>query len=135
MSDRRKILDLFEEQDEYVKEKIAYGIEKYRKGDAKIIVTDENGNPIPNAKIKVKQRSHEFRFGANIFMLDELETDEKNELYKKYFADTFNMATLPFYWRSIEPEKGKPRYAKDSPKIYRRPAPDLCMEFCEKIRY
>ena len=132
MSDRRKILDLFEEQKDFVNEKVAYGIEKYRKGDAKLTVTDENGNPIPNAKIKVKQKNHEFRFGANIFMLDELETEEKNEQYKKYFADTFNMATLPFYWRDLEPEKGKPRYEKDSPKVYRRPAPDLCMEFCEQ---
>ena len=65
-------------------------------------------------------------------MLDELETEEKNEKYKKYFAETFNMATLPFYWRDLEPEKGKPRYDKDSVKIYRRPAPDLCMEFCEQ---
>ena len=28
--------------------------------------------------------------------------------------------------------RGKPRYAKDSPKIYRRPTPDLCIEFCER---
>ena len=132
MSDRRRVLDLFEEQDEYVKEKVAYGIENYRKGDGRITVTDENGEPIPNAKIKVKQTSHEFRFGANIFMLDELETEEKNELYKKYFSETFNMATLPFYWNTLEPERGKPRYSKNSPKIYRRPSPDLCIEFCEK---
>lgn len=65
-------------------------------------------------------------------MLDELETEEKNELYKKYFADVFNMATLPFYWDATEPEKGKTRYDKDSPKVYRRPAVDLCIEFCEK---
>jgi len=132
MSDRRKVLELFEEQKDFVNEKIAYGIENYRKGNAKLTVTDESGNPIPNAKIKIKQKTHEFRFGANIFMLDELETEEKNEQYKKYFAETFNMATLPFYWSDLEPERGKPRYAKDSPKVYRRPAPDLCMEFCEK---
>ena len=42
------------------------------------------------------------------------------------------MATLPFYWDTLEPERGKPRYAKDSPKVYRRPAPDLCIEFCEE---
>ena len=65
-------------------------------------------------------------------MLDELESEGKNEKYKKYFSDVFNMATLPFYWDALEPERGKPRYAKDSPKIYRRPAPDLCIEFCEK---
>ena len=132
MSDRRKVLDLFEEQKEYVSERVEYGIEQYRKGNARITLADENGDPVKNARIKVKQKTHEFRFGANIFMLDELETEEKNEKYKKYFSDTFNMATLPFYWDTLEPEKGKPRYAKDSPKVYRRPAPDLCIEFCEK---
>ncbi|MBO5369963.1 MAG: endo-1,4-beta-xylanase, partial [Clostridia bacterium] len=48
------------------------------------------------------------------------------------FADVFNMATLPFYWDATEPEEGKTRYAKDAPKLYRRPAIDLCIEFCEK---
>lgn len=132
MNDRRNILDLFEEQRDLVNERVAYGIEHYRKGDAKITVTDKDGSPVTNARIKLEQRSHEFRFGANIFMLDELETEEKNELYKKRFAETFNMATLPFYWNSLEPERGKQRYAKDSPKIYRRPSPDLCIDFCEK---
>ena len=132
MSDRRKILELFEEQKEFLNEKITYGIEHYRKGDATLTVTDENGNPISNAQVKIKQKTHEFKFGANLFMIDELESDEKNEAYKKYFAEVFNMATLPFYWDPLEPERGKPRYAKDSPKIYRRPAPDLCIEFCEK---
>ena len=63
-------------------------------------------------------------------MLDELETPEKNERYKQVVADTFNLVTLPFYWCDLEPERGKPRYAKDSPRIYRRPTPDLCVEYC-----
>ena len=130
MSERRKILELFEEQKEYLEEKVAFGIEHYRKGDAKLIITDENGNSVPNAKIKVQQKTHEFRFGANIFMLDELESKEKNEAYKKAFAEVFNMATLPFYWDALEPEQGKHRYSKNSPKVYRRPSPDLCVEFC-----
>lgn len=62
MSDRRKILDLFEEQKDFVNEKVAYGIEKYRKGDAKLTVTDENGDPIPNAKIKVTQKKSRIPF-------------------------------------------------------------------------
>lgn len=128
MSDRRKVLELFDKQNE----RTADGIEKYRKGDAEICVTDKDGKAVPGAKVSIKQKSHEFRFGANIFLLDELETDEKNEAYKSYFADVFNMATLPFYWNALEPEKGKTRYDKDSPKIYRRPAPDLCIDFCEK---
>ncbi len=132
MSDRRKILELFEEHKDVIDERISSGIEKYRKGDCSVKITDENGTPLSNAEVKIKQKTHEFKFGANIFMLDELETAEKNETYKKYFADVFNMATLPFYWDALEPERGKPRYAKDSPKVYRRPAPDLCIEFCEK---
>lgn len=132
MSNRRKVLELFEQQKAFMDEKVNSGIEQYRKGDAVITVTDKNGNIIPGAKVKAVQKTHEFKFGANIFMLDELETNEKNELYKKYFADLFNMATLPFYWDTLEPERGKPRYTKDSPKIYRRPAIDLCIEFCKE---
>lgn len=132
MNDRKKILELFEEQKEYTDKRISEGIEKYRKGNAEIIVTDKNGKAVPDVKIKAVQKTHEFRFGANIFMLDELETDEKNEKYKECFKDVFNMATLPFYWDTLEPERNKPRYDKDSPKVYRRPAPDLCIEFCEK---
>ena len=132
MTERRKILDLFDEQNDYVEEKVSHGIETYRKGDCKVRIVDKNGYPVVGAKIKFSQKSHEFRFGANIFMLDELETPEKNDIYKKCFADVFNMATLPFYWDALEPERGKPRYAKDSPKVYRRPAPDLCIEFCKE---
>lgn len=132
MQDRRTVLDLFESQADGWKKKASEGIERYRKGDAKLTLTDMQGAPIKNAKIKLTQKNHEFRFGANCFMLNELETEKKNEIYKKHFADLFNMATLPFYWDTLEPERGKPRYAADSPKVYRRPAPDLCMEFCEK---
>ena len=132
MSDRRKVLDLFEEQNDTWRKRAAEGIERYRKGDGIVTVVDKEGNSVSNAKIKLTQKNHEFRFGANLFMLDELETDEKNEKYKKYFSDVFNMATLPFYWDALEPERGAPRYAKDSPKVYRRPSPDLCIEFCEK---
>lgn len=132
MNDRRKILELFEQQKEYTDKRISEGIEKYRKGTAEMVLTDGNGNPIPNAKIRVIQKRHEFKFGANLFMLDEFENAEKNEKYKNYFADLFNMATLPFYWDALEPEKGKTRYDKNSPKVYRRPSPDLCIEFCRK---
>jgi len=132
MCDRRRVLDLFDEQKEFVDKRVSEGIEKYRKGNGKIRVIDKKGAPLQNAEIKLKQKTHEFRFGANLFMLDELETEEKNEAYKKYFSELFNMATLPFYWDMLEPERGKPRYTKDSPKIYRRPSPDLCIEFCEK---
>lgn len=130
MSDRQKVLELFENQKEALEARIAAGIEAHRKGTAVLRVTDEKGKPLSGAVIHAEQKSHAFRFGANLFMLDELETAEKNEKYKAAFADVFNMATLPFYWDALEGERGKPRYGKDSPKVYRRPAPDLCLEFC-----
>lgn len=131
MSDRRKILEKFEQQKEITKARVEAGIEQNRKGTVLLQVM-RDGKPVPNAKIHLKQKSHEFKYGANLFMLDELETEEKNKKYKEYFKDCFNMATLPFYWDALEPEKGKTRYEKDSPKIYRRPATDLCLEFCEE---
>jgi len=132
MSERRKVLEKFEKQKDITKAITDAGIERYRKGNAHITLKDSDGNPLKNVKIKLKQKNHEFRFGANLFMLDELETKEKNEKYKEYFADVFNIATIPFYWDGLEPEKGKPRYDKNSPKVYRRPSPDLCVEFCKE---
>ena len=132
MNDRKRVLELFDSQrDQWVK-RSNEGIEKYRKGELCVTAVSSDGKEITGARVQIKQKSHEFRFGANIFMLDELETERKNQLYKQYFADLFNMATLPFYWDTLEPEQGKPRYAKDSARVYRRPAIDLCMEFCDK---
>lgn len=131
MSDRRKVLELFDKQKEVTQKRVEAGIEQNRKGTVLLNVF-KDGKPAANTKVHLKQKTHEFKYGANLFMLDELETEEKNEKYKEYFKDCFNMATLPFYWDTLEPEKGKTRYEKDSPKIYRRPAIDLCIEFCEE---
>ena len=130
--DRQEVLRFFEGAKEFFDTTVKENIEKYRKGKCKITVSDVDGNGVAGAKIKIKQKSHAFRFGANLFMLDELETEEKNRLYKEYFKGVFNMATLPFYWTSIEPRQGELRYGKDAPKYYRRPPIDLCMEFCQE---
>ncbi|MBE6374554.1 MAG: hypothetical protein E7055_21135 [Lentisphaerae bacterium] len=131
MSSRKEVLRPFEEKKDYMNDRIAGGIEANRKGFAFLNLTDEKGEPVKNAEVKVIQKTHDFKYGANLFMLEEFQNQEQNEKYKKYFADAFNIATLPFYWDTLEPEQGKPRFAKDSPKIYRRPAPDLCLEYCE----
>ena len=129
---RKTILQHFEEQKDLVKSRLDSNIEAVRKGFCSIRLIDNQGNPITDAHVRVVQKGHAFRYGANIFMLEQLETPEKNEAYKNLFKDTFNMATVPFYWNGLEPERGKPRYAADSPFFYRRPAPDLCLDFCEK---
>jgi len=128
---RNEILKQLLDQKSYMDDRVKDGISARQKGVFIYPHVNGSGDGLAGAKMTVRQLNHEFRNGANIFMLDEMETPEKNEAYKKNFANAFNLATLPFYWNTLEPEQGKPRYAKDSPKIYRRPAPDLCLEFCE----
>ena len=130
MSRRDTALKYFNEQSQASKVRAGSGIELYRKGDAKITVRRADGTPVENAVLKASQTKHEFKFGANIFMLDEFEKEEKNKIYREKFPEIFNLATVPFYWSDLEPEEGHPRFAADSPKIYRRPATDLCVDYC-----
>lgn len=133
MSDRaEKTLKHFRDNKEYMDECVEKGIEANRKGLAKFTFVDCDGRSVEDVRVEFRQKTHDFKFGANIFMLGELETEEKNQLYRERFAQLFNLATLPFYWCDLEPEKGKPRFEKDSPKVYRRPAPDLCIEYCKE---
>lgn len=127
---RNDVLKPFENERGLMESRIQSGIEG-RKSSALLHVVDETGKPVSWIHAEIRQKSHEFKYGANLFMLEEFPEQEQNEAYKKIFAESFNIATLPFYWRDLEPEPGKLRFAKDSPKVYRRPAPDLCLEYCE----
>ena len=133
MSTRREEMSrIFDEHRDYMNDRISSGIENNRKGWFEIEVSDKDGNPIKDAHIRLTQKTHDFKYGANLFMLDEFKEEERCQMYREYFKGAFNLATLPFYWRDLEPEQGKPRFAKDSPRVYRRPAPDLCLEFCKE---
>ena len=131
MSRRNEVLRFVNAKRSYMEDRIKDGIETNRKGVAHVMLTDAEGKALSGTKVKLVQKNHAFRYGANLFMLDEFDSAEKNQLYRKYFAEGCNIATLPFYWSDLEPEQGKPRFAADSPKVYRRPAPDLCLDFCE----
>ena len=106
---------------------IDQNIERYRKADASIVLEKVR----PGSKVKVEQISHEFLFGSNIFLFGQLDTPEKNKRYEDLFGALFNGATLPFYWKTLEPEKGQLRFTPDSPYIYRRPPTDPIVDFCE----
>ena len=127
MSARSEVLDPFKAKSAMMEDRIASGIEANRKGFARLQIVDAEGKPVENVHLRVRQTAHEFKYGANLFMLDEFSEEEQNKKYRAYFADAFNFATLPFYWDTLEPVQGKPRIAKTSPKSYRRPAPDLCL--------
>ena len=131
--EKREIwLKKFEDNKELMDGRVKSDIEKHRKGWCRIRFTDKDGKPLANQKIEIRQKTHDFKFGANIFLLDEFESVEKNKKYRELFKEYFNLATVPFYWDALEPKEGKIRFDKDSEKIYRRPAPELCVEYCEE---
>lgn len=131
-SERREVcFKHFNEQKAETEKRCQESIEANRKGNLKVTFKDASGNPV-SGNVKITQKSHDFKYGANIFMLDELPTEAENKAFRELFKKYFNLATVPFYWGDLEPEQGKPRYDKNSYKIYRRPAPDLCVEYCEE---
>ncbi|MBR5528353.1 MAG: endo-1,4-beta-xylanase [Clostridia bacterium] len=132
MNRRETVFSALNRNYDLYKSRTESGIELYRKGKAQLVFKDSKGDPIKGIRFQAKLKKHSYKFGCNLFMLDEFETQEKNKLYREIFADTFNYAIVPFYWNGLEPEKGKPRYAKDSPRVYRRPSPDLCVEYCRE---
>jgi len=89
-------------------------IEQHRKGDITVVVVDGN-DPVVGATVQVEQTSHEFLFGCNAYALrpgSAPPAGEKSALqqaYQQRFAALFNYATLPFYWGTYEPERGKPQ--------------------------
>ena len=129
---RQQVREMLYQNCEEIDDRIQSGIELYRKGYQKLHFVDKDGRPVTNVRVRGELKKHAFYFGANLFMLDELETPEKNARYREDFKKMFNMATLPFYWKDLEPEQGHPRYAKDSCRVYRRPPIDLCLEYCEQ---
>ena len=85
-------------------------IQKVRRAPGKIVVKDQHGKPIPNAKVSVEQLNHDFKFGCNIFMFDRLGNAELDQIYRDRFASLLNYATLGFYWASYEPTQGRTSY-------------------------
>jgi len=122
----------YENSREETDKRIADGIETHRKGNFRVQILDAEGNPAQGVRLYVNLKDHAFRHGANIFMLDEFEDPDYNTEFRRLFKEYFNLATVPFFWTDNEREEGKPRYDKNSPKIYRRPPTDLCVEYCEE---
>lgn len=119
--------------DPEIQYRIENGIETYRKDWAELIFLDEKGEETEfSGNVEIRQISHDFLFGANIFMLEGYDEDWKNKKYESIFKELLNFATVPFYWAHLEREKGNPRYERGSQEIYRRPPPDIVVEFCKE---
>lgn len=124
---RLTVLESFLKNEERLEKRNAEGIEKYRKGNFTVKLSAKAGK-----RISVKQKRHSFYFGTTAFMLGSFEKPEKEEIYRKEFKNIFNQAVVPFYWSDFEPQEGQLRMRTDSEFIYRRPAPDTCLEFCRE---
>lgn len=132
MSRAEDVLKYFELYKDYTDARVNSGIEAYRKGFANIKIRLTSGEDVTGFTVKAVQKKHEFKHGANIFLVGEFHDEEKDKTYKEKFSYAFNLATLPFYWNTLEPEEGKHRFSEDSPEIYRRPPIERCMRFCEE---
>ena len=126
------VLKNFTAQKELIRQRSEQGIEQARKGNARLIFVNEKGDPLDHVQYDINQTCHDFSFGCTAFPLGGFDSDEKNARFEEAFAHLFNMTVCPFFWDTLEPVKGHPRYAADSPGIPRRPAPDLVCDFAEK---
>jgi GH35 family endo-1,4-beta-xylanase len=97
-------------REEQALERAAQGVERHRKAAATVRVVDDAGKAVPDAVVRAELARHDFLFGCNIYMFDRFKLPEQNATYKKRFAELFNYATVGFYWRWYEAERGKPQY-------------------------
>jgi hypothetical protein len=123
-----------------VQKRIDADIEKYRKADAEVAL---EGIP-DGTEVAVEQVSHAFFFGAHTFNYNQLGSKELNDRYKALWGTLFNSGTVAFYWKTLEPYRGKIRYEeseKDTEAFWnsckepwkephwRRPPPDPVIAF------
>lgn len=95
---------------------------RHRTAAATVTLAAPDRTPLAGREVRVEQVRHEFGFGNIGFDFIELangETEdgarvfggartEQAEHLAELWFDLYNVATLPFYWRSFEPERGRP---------------------------
>jgi GH35 family endo-1,4-beta-xylanase len=108
------------------------GIERNRKGEVTLRVVDAAGQPVAGAAVAVRQKTHDFLFGCNAFVLGQLGSPERDRLYEETFTKVFNFATVPIYWKGTEPRQGALRYQEGGEDIWRRPPTDRFIPFGKK---
>jgi len=90
-------------------------IAAHRLGDFHLRLRDAAGAPVPHAEATVRLVRHDFRLGANGFLIrgtqqapgDRGDAEVLIQEYERAFANTLNFATLPFYWSAYEPAAGQ----------------------------
>ena len=91
----RKFREALHAEREYFEDRVGRDTETNRKGFVKLYPVDAQGRPLTNATVELRQKTSDFDFGCNIFMLDEYDTPDENEIYKQEFSKLFNLAVVP----------------------------------------
>jgi endo-1,4-beta-xylanase len=88
-------------------------IEKNRKGELKLKITDTSGKTISGASVSVELKRHAFAFGS-FTDYKPAEDNPDAEKYKKTMLQMFNRVTIPWYWSDwgLESEKTRKNYDK-----------------------
>ena len=74
-------------------------IEKYRKGDFELRLTDRNGEPF-SGEVEVELVRHAFNFGVSMYGVSALPDSELKQQALQAVREIFNMVTVCEYWRS-----------------------------------
>ena len=90
-------------------------IEQIRKGDFKIKVTDNSGNPVPNATVNFDMYESELPFGS-VYQVSYMNTDQYNEAFSKYFNGTVMESNMKWGTFELDGDKSKARSAMTKAK-------------------
>ncbi|NBB83427.1 MAG: hypothetical protein GVY28_08475 [Alphaproteobacteria bacterium] len=67
-------------------------IDRYRKADMAITVIDEDGRPVPGAKVHVRMRRHAFWFGSAVKLWKIARNQGDDRIYRRHIDELFNHA-------------------------------------------
>jgi GH35 family endo-1,4-beta-xylanase len=126
------LTDSYRSQWAAVEPRIAEGIRTFRTVQADLRVVDASGRRLPGAQVSLRQVRHAFLFGANCFLLGGYDDAGMNQRYEERFLQLFNAATVAMYWKELEREPGRPRYAADAERVWRRPPTDPVIAWCRQ---
>lgn len=109
--------------EEQLLSKARENIEKFRKGDISMIVTDSMGKPLRNVKLHITQQTQDFLFGnlSEEMFSPRLSPDEVKK-FQDGFKALFNFTELTIKWAPYEKQQGKPEWQAFQRKL------DWCME-------
>ena len=113
--------------DPVLNERIERGIRENRMADAVLRIPSLKAG----SQVSIEQTRHSFLFGGNAFLFGDLKTPEKNQRYAETFGSLFNAATVAFYWKTLEKDRGKPRFEEGRSYEYRRPPTDPVVAYLE----